>query len=182
MFDVTIVTEKKYHHSVSASKKEQTILLEDQLLKNALEHLGCKVNRSSWDSDFDWGSTKIAILRSVFDYFYRIEEFIHWLETAKEKTQLLNSFELVKWNFDKHYLQDLSANDIPICFTEFVPKGDKRSLNEIIDTYKWPKIVIKPAISATAEDTFAIHSKEINSYESIFQKLVKSKSMLIQPF
>lgn len=182
MFDVTIVTERKYLHTISDTKKERVILLEDDLLKNALEQKGCKVHRTNWDSEFDWSSTKIAILRSVFDYFYRIKEFLEWMQRVNEETSLINSFDLVRWNIDKHYLRDLSEKGIPVCITEYVQKGEERSLKNIVEQLEWSKIVIKPAISATAKNTYAIQQDEVDNFEDIFQKLIQNESMLIQPF
>ncbi len=182
MFDVTIVTERKYLHTISDTKKERVILLEDDLLKNALEQKGCKVHRTNWDSEFDWSSTKIAILRSVFDYFYRIKEFLEWMQRVNEETSLINSFDLVRWNIDKHYLLDLSEKGIPVCITEYVQKGEERSLKKIVEQLEWSKIVIKPAISATARNTYAMQQDEVDNFEDIFQKLIQNESMLIQPF
>jgi len=182
MFDVTIVTERKYLHTISDTKKERVILFEDDLLKNALEQKGCKVHRTSWDSEFDWSSTKIAILRSVFDYFYRIKEFLEWMQRVNEETSLINSFDLVRWNIDKHYLLDLSEKGIPVCITEYVQKGEERSLKKIVEQLEWSKIVIKPAISATARNTYAMQQDEVDNFEEIFQKLIQNDSMLIQPF
>jgi glutathione synthase/RimK-type ligase-like ATP-grasp enzyme len=46
----------------------------------------------------------------------------------------------------------------------------------------WKNIVIKPAISAAAFQTFKIVEGQINANEELFQELIKNRDMLVQPF
>jgi len=93
-------------------------LLEDQLLQNAIEDKGLKVCKKDWaDINFDWTKTKYAIFRTTWDYFERFDEFFTWLENTRNKTTFINSAEVINWNINKHYLQDLAKNNINIALT-----------------------------------------------------------------
>ena len=39
---------------------------------------------------------------------------LDWLEEINTQTKLINSYDLIKWNIDKHYLKDLSSWGIEI--------------------------------------------------------------------
>ena len=59
--------------------------------------------------------------------------FFSWLNQTKNKTTFINSAEVINWNIDKHYLQDLTKNNINIAPTLFIEKGDKISLKQLFE-------------------------------------------------
>ena len=137
MIDVVILTDNRYVNPEKTDWYIDQVLLENKLLKNALEKQGLTVQKKDWaDPNFDWTSTKYAIFRTTWDYFERFEEFFAWLEITKHKTTFINSTEIINWNIDKHYLQDLEKNGINIAPTLFVEKGDKITLQELFDKTK----------------------------------------------
>ena len=183
MFDIVILTEERYVDPEKADWYTQQVLDEDGLLKNALEKKGLKVCKKDWaDSDFDWTSTKYAIFRTTWDYFERFDEFFKWLENTKNKTNFINSSEIINWNINKHYLQDLSENGINIAPTLFIEKGETNTLSELLQKTKWKEAVIKPAISGAARHTYRIKHNNCSKIETVFQELIKSESMLFQEF
>ena len=107
MFDVVILTDHRYVNPTEVDWYIDQVLLEDNLLKTALENKGLKVTKKDWaDLDFDWTTTKYALFRTTWDYFERFNEFFNWIEETKHKTTFINSAEIIRWNIDKHYLQD----------------------------------------------------------------------------
>jgi hypothetical protein len=93
----------------------KNVYLEDNLLKDAIEKLNLKVERKSWDDpNFDWSSTRFVIFRTTWDYFDRFTEFSDWLNAVSQQTTLLNSENIIRWNIDKHYLQDLQEKGVHI--------------------------------------------------------------------
>ena len=152
-------------------------------MKSAFEAKGLKVDITYWDNpSYEWQQTKSVLFRTVWDYFERFDEFWEWLEQVKTKTRLINSYELIKWNIDKHYLRDLKNNDIQVVPTYFVDKGNNISLKEIAYLKDWKHIVIKPAISASAFNTYKITNDEIEQKEQLFHELLQTHDMLVQPF
>ena len=183
MTDITLLTCRAYYKPDNITPYIQNILLEQELLKSAFEAKGLKVDITYWDNpSYEWQQTKSVLFRTVWDYFERFDEFWEWLEQVKTKTRLINSYELIKWNIDKHYLRDLKNNDIQVVPTYFVDKGNSISLKEIAYLKDWKHIVIKPAISASAFNTYKITNNEIEQKEQLFHELLQTHDMLVQPF
>jgi len=183
IFDVVILTDKRYVNPVKTDWYINQVLLEDKIVKTALEKKGLKVCKKDWaDIDFDWTTTEYAIFRSTWDYFERFEEFFSWLNQTKNKTKFINSTEVINWNIDKHYLQDLEKKGINIAPTIFIKKGENRTLKELFQQTNWPEIVLKPAISGAALNTYRINAKNQSMFEAIFKKLITNESILFQQF
>ena len=183
MFDVVILTDNRYVNPTTTNWYIDQVLLEDQLLQTALEDKGLKVCKKDWaDKHFDWTTTKYAIFRTTWDYFERFDEFFIWLKNTKNKTTFINSSEIINWNIDKHYLQDLAKRNINIAPTLFIEKKDTISLKQLFEKTNWNEAVLKPAISGAARHTYRINLSNCSEIESVFQKLIKSESMLFQEF
>lgn len=183
MTDITLLTCRAYYKPDNITPYIQNILLEQELLKSAFEAQGLKVDITYWDNpSYEWQQTKSVLFRTVWDYFERFDEFWEWLEQVKTKTRLINSYELIKWNIDKHYLRDLKNNGIQVVPTYFADKGSNISLQEIANLNDWKHIVIKPAISASAFNTYKIINDEIEQKEQLFHELLQTHDMLVQPF
>jgi glutathione synthase/RimK-type ligase-like ATP-grasp enzyme len=183
MFDVVILTDNRYVNPTKTDWYIDQVLLEDQLLFDALTKKGLKVCKKDWaDPDFDWNTTKHAIFRTTWDYFERFDEFFIWLEDTKKKTTFINSSEIINWNIDKHYLQDLAKDKINIAPTQFVEKGDRITLAQLFEKANWKEAVLKPAISGAARHTYRIQPNNCSEFETVFQKLIENESMLFQEF
>ena len=182
-FDVVILTESRYLNPEKVNNYIQNILTEEDLLKKALEKHGLKVVRKDWaDPDFDWGSTKCAIFRTTWDYFDRFEEFKAWLERVEGETQFINPISQIRWNMDKHYLQDLVDKGIRVIETEYIKKGDRRELNSIITESGWADVILKPTIAGAARHTYKLNPQNIDDHEDIFSELIAEEDMMLQPF
>lgn len=183
MTDITLLTCRAYYKPDIVTPYIQNILLEQELLKSAFEAQGLKVDITYWDNPtYEWQETKSVLFRTIWDYFERFNEFWEWLEQVKTKTRLINSYELIKWNIDKHYLKDISSWGIETVPTYFADKGCNMKLHEIAKRNQWKDLVIKPAISASAFKTYKILANEIQVNEKLFNSLVQERNMLVQPY
>ena len=182
-YDITILTDHRYVAPKKLSNYIQNVLTEDRLVLDALKRKGLRVHRISWDdSNFDWASTQYVLFRSTWDYFDRYEEFTTWLEKVRYQTLMINPYELISWNLDKHYLRDLQNKGIKITPTQFIEVGIKESLSKIIQQSGWNEVILKPAISGAARHTYRLGATNIEAHEDIFKELIASESMLLQPF
>ena len=181
-FDFVILTDDRYVLPPT-DQYTQNIYQEDNLLKEALEARGTKVGRVSWsDVDFDWASTNAVIFRTTWDYFGRYEEWVNWLEQLKHKTQMINPYNTVRWNMDKHYLAELAAKGIHIPTTVYVEKGEQLSLKEISQQRAWEIMIIKPCFSASARHTYKVTSENLDEHEALFAELISQEAMMVQEF
>jgi hypothetical protein len=96
-----------------------------------------------WDDPaIDWGAYDRVVVRSVWDYSSRIEEFLGWC-AAVGAERLRNTPELVAFDSDKRYLGELGVRIAP---TTFVGPGDPLPTLE-------GEVVVKPNVSAGARST-----------------------------
>lgn len=183
LIDVVILTEDKYINPKMINEYNNNVLLEDQLVFDALKKEEVLVERKSWsDPNFDWNSTKFILFRSTWDYFDRYKEFSIWLENVSSKTTLLNSANVIKWNIDKHYLLDIKKKGINICETYFIEKGTATTLSELHEQLNWKKTVLKPCVSGAARHTYKLDLTILENHETVFQELISNEAMILQPF
>ena len=182
-FDITILTERRYYQPNEISDYVANILLEDDLIGEALKNMGYKVTRKSWDdAHFDWSTTKYVLFRTTWDYFDRFPEFRAWLNRVEGVTRGINSINTIKWNWDKHYLTLLKEAGINIPPTTFIPRHSGQSLSQVFHHSGWEKAVMKPTVSGAARHTYVVTAKNIDEYEGLFQKLLTSEDMMLQEF
>jgi len=183
MYDVVILTDRRYVNITEMSTYKQHVLDEDNYVKKALEKENLKVFRCSWDDPtFNWSSTQSVLFRTTWDYFDRFYEFSTWLNKVSTQTQLLNSERIIRWNLDKHYLLDLQKKGIAICESYFIEKGTKYSLKNLAETHNLNDFVLKPCVSGSARHTYRIHKETIFKHEKIFSQLIEKEAMILQPF
>lgn len=183
MYDVVIITDARFVDKEPTNEWMTNVYKEDQLVADALEKLGYKTKKVAWsDANFDWNSTTYGLFRSTWDYAERFQEFADWLIDVSLKTRLINSYDIISWNLDKHYLNDLKKNDVNIVETHFIEHGDSRSLHQIHSELGWDQTVLKPAISASAKNTFKLDNQNLSTHEDRFKEIIGSEAMMLQPF
>ena len=182
-YDVTLLTDSRYVDPKLPGEYAQNILKEDQIVREALERKGLKVNRKDWaDPEFDWGETNIILFRTNWDYFERYSEFREWVTHASTKTKFVNSIDLLNWNVDKHYLSNLADKKIRIRPTRFIPKGSSLSLEELHNFTGWTHSVVKPTIGGAARHTYDITQENLPIVSNKLVELMKNEDFMIQPF
>lgn len=183
LYDIVILTDDNFINPKNTNQYIKNILLEDQLVADALIKEGLKVNRVSWsDPHFDWGSTRYVIFRTTWDYFDRADEWKNWLAIVSQKTQLINIHETVLWNMDKHYLRDLMNRGINVPKIKYIEVGDQVSLAHLVTEMNEEAVILKPCFSASARHTYKITKTVSAELEHTFQELIKVESMMLQPF
>jgi glutathione synthase/RimK-type ligase-like ATP-grasp enzyme len=182
-FDVVLLTDSRYVNPKKIDPYIQNVLKEDGLVMDGLEKLNLKTIKKDWnDTNFNWSSTKSAIFRSTWDYFDQFSNFRNWLELVKEQCYLINPYEQINWNLDKHYLLDLQKLDLPIVESVFVSKKTQLNLETISKSKNWKDIVIKPTISGAARHTYHLKNHEIKKFQDKWLSLTNNEDFLVQEF
>ncbi len=183
MLDVVVLTDERYIAPKETNEYTTNVMFEDQLVMTGLIKKGLAVKKVAWtDPNFDWKSTKYVLFRTTWDYAEKFNEFADWLMDVAFKTKLINSYDLVSWNLDKHYMQDLRLEGVHTVETHFIEPKDTRTLAQIHEELGWERTVLKPAISASAKNTFKLSPENISAHEEIFSKLIFDEAMMLQPF
>ena len=156
----------------------------DEMLIEPFQNIGWSVESVSWrDTSANWNAFNTVIIRSPWDYHDDPEAFLSVLETIDASSAVLeNPLETVKWNLHKSYLLDLDKRGVPIVPTILFEGFTISGLEDAFGKFKTDEIVIKPAVSATAKDTFRITSKELRKNLETLENLYYERDLLIQPF
>ena len=151
---------------------------DDVLAVRALADLGVRARFAVWDdpgADF----SAPTVVRSTWDYATRREEFLTWAEGVPE---LHNPAEVLAWNSDKTYLDELTAAGLPVVPSRTVLPGDT-DLEDRVAAAAAPtgEVVVKPTVSAGAKDT--IRHGSVRAAAAHAQDLLAARrSVLLQPY
>ena len=146
------------------------------LAADALRHAGYAVDLVRWDDvTVDWDAVDLAVVRSCWDYAWRLEEFLGWAAAFSDGgTPLRNAVELLRWNTDKTYLRDLDRAGLPVVPTLWDPVR----ADELPDAGEW---VVKPSVSAGSRDT-ARWSERSAALAHVAGLVLAGRTAMVQPY
>jgi len=182
-YDIIILTDERYETPDESHWYQAQLLGEERLLMVGLEARGLRTARVAWSNpDFDWSLARAAVFRSTWDYFERFAEFSAWMERVAGATQLFNAPDLVRWNVDKHYLQDLAERGVNMPATRFIERGETTTLSEVMQANGLNEAILKPSVSGAARHTYRLNATNLEAHESVLRDLLRDESMMVQPF
>lgn len=157
---------------------------DDRLLIPALERLGIRAEPSVWsDRSIRWRDFDAVIIRSCWDYHVRFGEFEAWLDALQAgAVRLWNPAPLVRWNADKRYLLDLAGRGVATIPTMIALRGHASAVESLAAAEGWTRFVIKPAISASGYETFALRMPLDDASRAAVARVVSLGAVLVQPF
>ncbi|MCB0824646.1 MAG: hypothetical protein KDC26_00505 [Armatimonadetes bacterium] len=161
--------------------------VDEELILAGFQMAGVHVEMAAWDDpQVDWESFDVAVIRSTWDYPWRIDKFLDWLDYVETKTLLLNPASVVKPNLHKSYLRALEQKGIPIVPTEFLSadllKDSAIDLGELMSKRSWEKVVLKPAIGAGSYLTRVFSIEQIGAATKFLENDLKGHDVLVQKF
>ncbi len=165
-------------------QKHADLTADDQVLVAALGRHGYAVIPELWDApSAEWESYHAVVVRSPWDYFLRVPEFLAWLDSLEGRSiRLWNPLATLKWNVRKTYLQSLESAGIPIVPTVWVPQGSAPSLASLCRERGWDQVVVKPTYSGTAFGTWRAGPVFSTDDERLFAEAARERELMVQPF
>jgi glutathione synthase/RimK-type ligase-like ATP-grasp enzyme len=157
---------------------------DDRLLPPALAAAGAAAEPVVWDdAGVDWSRFDRIVLRSVWDYHLRPDEFAAWLVArAHDGVSMWNPASLVRWNVHKSYLRALAERGVATVDTEWLARGSPRALSALLAERGWEQVVVKPAVSASAHRTFRVARAEATARQADLDAILADGDALVQPF
>lgn len=161
-----------------------TVESEDDKLLFFLKERGLNIEQVIWnDENINWEDYSLAILKSPWDYFDLIKDFYQWLNLLEEKkVKLLNPVEVVRWNSDKKYLQEIETAGLKIIPSTFINKQEKVNLEDYLKEFNTDKLIVKPCISGGAKNTFKVTTENVEEVNQKLNQLIQKEDFIIQPF
>lgn len=143
-------------------------------LRAALDAEGLASDVRAWDDpSADWGSYDLVVLRTTWDYWDRLADFLAWADAVP---RLANPAPVVRWNTDKRYLVDLAAAGVPVVPTTFLAPGEP--LEPPAGEY-----VVKPSVSAGSSDTARFGPGEARDAADLVERIhAAGKHVMVQPY
>jgi len=157
---------------------------EEQLVCTQLRQWAIQAQPAVWnDTEVRWQDFDAVIVRSCWDYHYQPDAFIRWIEHIDHLgIPLWNPATLIRWNINKVYLRDLQQRGVSIVPTVWLDGGSIANLAQLLDQQGWSEAVVKPAISATAFDTWRISANDALNDQPRFAALLRRCGVLVQPY
>jgi hypothetical protein len=157
---------------------------EDQLVCSCLQRYGVETHAVIWDDPaIVWTSYDIVVVRSCWDYHLQPSAFSAWLATLESlQTPVWNPTPILRWNLHKRYLRDLRARGVAIPPTCWLERGSFAELGTLLGDQGWEEAVIKPAISATAYQTWRTTRRQAQHDQPHFAAGLQHADLLVQQF
>jgi len=157
---------------------------DDLLLVAALAEIGIDSAPAVWsDASIDWSSFDALVIRSPWDYFERVAEFRAWLDgRIAERALLCNSREILDWNFDKGYLQELAVAGVALVPTICIAANEKSDIVGLARARGWNEVVVKPTIGGGGFRCHRFRLEEFDRYAADIAKTLEDRGVLVQPF
>ncbi len=172
--------------ALATSNQYSELTRDDRLVLDQLLFWGVDVEPIVWDSkDAAWSQYDAVIIRSCWDYHLRHEAFFAWIDALeKEGVVIFNSSKILRKNYHKKYLKELSEErDIPVAPTVWLSRQEPFELHQILSEQSWQQAVIKPVISANAEQTWLTSLSTARQDQSRIEELLQTHSeLMVQKF
>jgi len=115
----------------------------------------------------------------VWDYFESNQaEFLKAMAQICQKTELFNRFDIIKWNSNKSYLEDLASQGVQTIPSRRVDRISETEVQRSFEKYNCDKLVIKPDVGGGAWRQVLLGRDD--PYPS--KDLLPPAGTLIQPF
>jgi glutathione synthase/RimK-type ligase-like ATP-grasp enzyme len=120
------------------------------------------------------------VLRATWNYFSHHVAFLAWAERCAAATPLWNPVTVIRWNSHKGYLHELAAAGLPVVPTRLYRRGSQVALAEAAGA--WPRVVIKPAISAGSFCTTVVGRQDVVRGQAFLDAALAERDMMVQPY
>jgi glutathione synthase/RimK-type ligase-like ATP-grasp enzyme len=159
----------------------EALFADDRRLIEAFTVRGVEAEPVAWtDPGADWDAYDAAVLRSTWDY---VDDPTHFLEVTatieRSPCTLLNPADAVRWNADKHYLDDLDRLGVPIVPLVRGTRADAPRIRASIADAGWDELVLKPAIGVGGSGVVRAHATTL---EHVLDGLPPDTEVMVQPF
>jgi glutathione synthase/RimK-type ligase-like ATP-grasp enzyme len=168
--------------AIATCAEYEELKVDDRLLGEALEARGAEALSVVWDREEPgWEELDLCLVRSTWDYHDKYPDFIAWTRRVAQATALHNPADLIAWNSEKAYLQELAEAGVPTVPTVWINRGAGADIEEILASEGWKEAVIKPTVGLGAKNLHRVEASEGEAAEALAAVLSRQHAMA-QPF
>lgn len=158
---------------------------DDKLVLAPLARRGVRAEAVAWDDpSVQWDRYAALVVRSTWNYHTSIDAFRAWIDRIDALgVPTWNPPSVLRWNTSKTYLRDLSARGVEVVPTRWIERGSSSSLRAVLGDAGWLDAVVKPAVSASAYETWRVSAVNVGRGEDArFRALTATGDVMVQPF
>jgi glutathione synthase/RimK-type ligase-like ATP-grasp enzyme len=164
------------------SGNHRNLTKDDLILAAALERRATCVGPVVWtEAAPDSLACDLLLVRSVWDYHLRPQDFTRWIDEVSSTMPVLNPPEMIRWNMDKRYLREIERAGFRVPKTVFLDEGTQADLAEVMHSGGFGEAVVKPTISASAYETRRIKQATRQQNEWL-NAMLTTRPMMVQEF
>lgn len=155
---------------IVTSKKWYGVCKEDNVLIKASKNRDIDLYLECWETEnVDWQQFDLIIIRSVWNYYEDIDEFLKWLNYLDALcVNVANGLNRILCNINKiQQMTELQRLGIPII--PFKPVYKVEDYIKAVNSYSEDKFVIKPCYSASGYRTHLLNKIDSNYLTSFHQ-------------
>lgn len=154
---------------------------DDRRLLAALRRRGLAAGALVWeDALADWPRAGVTVIRSCWDYAWRLESFLAWLD-GLDAARVWNPPDVIRWNAHKRYLTDLSGRGVPAVPTEVLAAGSRVDLRKRLVEREWPDAVLKAAVGNSGRYARRVLLRDVEAGQDHLDRVLAVEDMLLQP-
>ncbi|WP_173922118.1 RimK family alpha-L-glutamate ligase [Agromyces sp. Marseille-P2726] len=159
----------------------EALFSDDRTLLDAFAERGVDAEPVAWtDPHVDWDAFDAAVLRSTWDYVDHMPRFLDTMERIERSgCTLLNPVGAVRWNADKHYLDDLERLGVPIVPVVRGTRADAPRIQATIAESGWDELVVKPAVGVGGSGVVRTTARRLGDALGAFPT---GAEVMVQPF
>ncbi|MEZ4390635.1 MAG: hypothetical protein R3A48_06025 [Polyangiales bacterium] len=153
----------------------------------AIDHLarqGWRVDEVPWRREgVRWRDYDGVVIRTTWDYQRDLDGFLAALARIEASgAPLANDLATVRWNARKTYLRDLASRGVQIVPTRWGAGISVDSLRGLAEGFGPLGGVIKPVVSANADDTFRVDRATPDDVLREISTTFAGRDWMLQPF
>jgi glutathione synthase/RimK-type ligase-like ATP-grasp enzyme len=157
--------------------------IDDHLAHEPFRTLGWEVHEVPWRQPAAvWKEFDAVLIRSAWDYQTDVPSFLGVLdEIEASEVPLFNPLNLVRWNLNKTYLQELELRGIPIVPTEWRDGLDAGTLPDLFREVGSDQIVLKPLVGANADGLVCLSLGAAHRRHEAVEAFFRDRPLMAQP-
>jgi len=148
-----------------------------------MAELGWEVEMVPWRRAVDWDDYDLVYICTPWDYQNDVAGFLHVLETIERSSAtLVNSLELVLWNLEKTYLEELESRGADIVPSLYFDRFDAGRVGACFDRYGSNRIVVKPVVGANSDHIVVLEEPPCAALADELRQTYEGRPFFVQPF
>jgi len=164
--------------------KQPDIATDEEPLAAYLHQHGITVVPVIWDDpQADWKQYDAIVIRSTWDYYRKIEVFDAWLDTLEAlECKVFNPVPVMQWNKHKQYLKRFEERGIVVPEYAYCHRHEAVNLGAMLRQRGWNKVVVKPAVSAGAFNTWVSTVATAEADQEKLNAMLQESDVFVQRF